>query len=164
MAKPKLVQNGRSSRARAAAGPTAEPAPLGQGITAAVIELRSGASYRVRTVAGTRYSAALADGVDPGLAEECLRDGRTVLLSDSPRGVLILGAVQTGRTPVREVDGSVAIEGKDVRIRAERSVVLDAGPVSIRADKSGLVRIEGEKMILDLTALVRVLSARMEIP
>ncbi|MFO0590350.1 MAG: hypothetical protein U0441_22600 [Polyangiaceae bacterium] len=164
MQKPKLVTASRASRTRAAKVPIEEPSALGTGIHAAVIEMRSESAYRIRTMTGERCPAHLADGMDPALAEECLREGRTVLVTESKRGVLILGALQMSRTPVREADGSVVIEGKDVRLRAERSVVIDAGPVSFKADRTGILRFEGEKMVIDVSALVRVLSARMEIP
>lgn len=165
MTKPKLVAtSSKKLRPRAADAPESRPEVLGPGIHAGLIEPCAGASYRVRTLTGARFSATLADGVDRALAEECLREGRTVLLADSPRGVLVLGAVQTQKSAVREADGSVTIEGKDVRVRADRALVLDAGPVSIRAERSGVIRIEGEKMIVDVSALVRFLSARVEVP
>jgi hypothetical protein len=165
MTKTKLVATpSKKPRLRVAEAPDSRPEALGPGIHAGLIEPCAGATYRVRTLTGDRFSAILADGVDRALAEECLRDGRTVLLADSPRGVLVLGAVQTQKSAVREADGSVTIEGKDVRVRAERALVLDAGPVSIRAERNGVIRIEGEKMVVDVSALVRFLSARVEVP
>jgi hypothetical protein len=144
--------------------PRARPEPLSPGLHAAVIELRSGSSFRVRTLDGTRVTAELAGGVEVGLAEECLRTGRSVIAAAGPKGAVILGALQTSRSPVQEESGTVKISGKDVRIQAERGLRIEAGPAVLRVDRAGVLRIEGEQMVVDMGALVRFLSAKVELP
>lgn len=141
----------------------ARPA-LGPGLHAGTIELRSGRSYRVRTTAGARLRAALGDGVDPGLADECLRASRLVILCDTERGPTIVGALQTTRSIVHEPDGTLAIEGKTIRLRAEKSLRIEAGPVSLTLDAAGTARAEGDRMVIDMSSNVRVLSALVELP
>lgn len=140
------------------------PEPLGPGLHAGVIELRAGDAFRVRTVDGVGIQAMLGDGVDPGLAEECLRTSRPVLVTSTRRGVVILGALQTTRTPVHEENGTIHIEGKDVRLRAESTMTIESGPVTLRVDRAGVLRVEGDRMVVDMGELVRFLSARMELP
>jgi hypothetical protein len=53
---------------------------------------------------------------------------------------------------------------RDVRIRAERGLVLEAGPVALKLDRSGVVKVEGTKMTIDVTSLLKVLAAKVELP
>jgi hypothetical protein len=149
---------------RRSAAPAREPAPLGPGLHGAFIELAAEGSYRVRTIAGLHLRAELAPGVSPALAMECLRAGRMVIVVDSPRGPAIAGALQTAPAIEKDADGVVAVDAREIRLRAERSILIEAGPVTIRGDESGALRMEGDRLVLDMPALVRVLSARMEIP
>lgn len=141
-----------------------EPVALGPGLHAATIELALGASYRVRTISGARAEARLAEGVEVELADECLRGGRMVLVADAARGAVILGALQTSRSPVTEEEGVVRVAAKHVRFTAEKTISIEAGPVRLRVDPTGVLRLEGEQMVVDMGALVRFLSARMELP
>ena len=154
----------RSATALSRARQPKKAEALGPGVHAATIELKSASHFHARTSDNRKILAVLGDGVDPGLIEECLRTGRMVLLCDTDRGPTIVGAIQTSRSPVHEANGAITLEAKDIRLRAERSIVLDAGPVSIRADKSGAIRLEGDTMVIDISALVRFLSARVELP
>ena len=138
--------------------------PLGPGLHPAVIELRSGAAFRVRLMDDARRKAVLADGVDPRLVDECLRTGRLVILCDTKRGVTILGALQTAPSLAREADGTLTLEARTIRLRAEKNVVIEAGPSSLTLDRSGSVRAEGERMVIDMGSNVRVLSALVELP
>ncbi|MBK8255238.1 MAG: hypothetical protein IPK82_21575 [Polyangiaceae bacterium] len=149
-----------------------EVTTVGPGIVPAKIEMRDMAqadpgaagSYRVRTLDGRRFAAVLSDEVEPQFAEECLRSGKTVLLVDTERGPTILGAVQTSRGITREASGLTTLTATDLRIRADKTVVIEAGPVSLKLDKNGVMRAEGERMVIDMASLVRVLSALMELP
>ena len=158
----------RNTKKRAAvrggAARAADPAPLGPGLHGAFIELASEGSYRVRTTSGEHLRAELAPGVSPALAMECLRAGRMVILVASARGPEIVGALQTAPAVERDADGVVSVDAREIRLRAEQSILIEAGPVTIRADESGALRMEGDRLVLDMPALVRVLSARMEIP
>lgn len=148
-----------SPRSASAAAPS-----LGPGLHGAFIEMASDGRYSVRTPTGERLTAELAPGVQPALAAECLRTGRMVIVIDSARGPIIAGALQTALAVERDDDGVVAVEARDIRLRAERTLLIEAGPVTIRADESGALRMEGDRLVLDMPALVRVLSARMELP
>lgn len=143
---------------------TPRPRPLGPGLHPAVIELRSGAAFRVRLMDESRRNAVLGDGVDPGLADECLRTGRLVILCDTRRGATLVGALQTAPSITREPDGTLALEGKTIRLRAEKAVVIEAGSASLSLDHGGSVRAEGDRMVIDMGSNVRVLSALVELP
>lgn len=137
---------------------------LGPGLHGGVIELAADGQYRVRLLTGDRATATLAPGVQPDLALECLRTSRMVLLIDSDRGPMIAGALQTSVPVERDPDGIVEVRAKEIRLRADKALLIEAGPVTIRADETGALRMEGDRMVLDMAALVRVLSARMELP
>lgn len=171
MAKPKPIPQATESASRARKGqksPGARKAPsqepLGPGLHAAVIELRSGASYRVRLAGGAHVKATLDDDVDASLVEECLRSGRRVILCDGDAGPVIIGALQTSAPIVKTKEGAVTIEGREIRLKAKDRVLLDTGATSLRLEDSGAVRLEGEKMVIDMPALVRILSASVELP
>lgn len=151
-------------RRRGGARPAPRPETLGPGLHGGVIELSTDTHHRVRLLSGERVSATLAPGVQPALASECLRTSRMVLLIDSDRGPMIAGALQTSLAVERDADGVVAVSAREIRLRAEKALLIEAGPVTIRADESGALRMEGDRMVLDMAALVRVLSARMELP
>jgi hypothetical protein len=144
---------------------------LGPGIHPGVIEVlevsetasaRSG--LRVRLLTGERIAAVLGDGVDLALAEECLRDARTVMLADTSRGPTVLGALQTTRSLERLPDGTIAIDADRIRLRAKKAVILEAGEVSLRLEADGTVHTEGERMLIDMSSNLRVLSALVELP
>jgi hypothetical protein len=141
-----------------------KPEALGAGLHGAKIELRSGASFRARTLDGRRFTAVLGDDVEPALAEECLRTGRMVILCETARGPEIVGALQTARSVVRDAHGNVSIAGNQIRLKAEAGVFLETGQALLRLEKSGLVRLEGERMVLDAATLVRILASQVELP
>jgi hypothetical protein len=142
-----------------------EPAPLlGPGLHGAVIELSVGQAYEVRTTSGARLRAVLDDAVDPALAADCLRTGRMVILADSPRGPAIMGALQTSVPIARDADGVLTVEARELRLRAERAALLEVGHVALSADASGAMRIDGDRLVIDMAALVRVLSMKVELP
>jgi hypothetical protein len=137
---------------------------LGPGLHGAVIELKSESAFRIRTTDGRRIAAALADGVDPALADDCLRTGRMVIVSETPRGPEITGALMTALPVARGEEGVVTIDAKELRLRAERSLSLEVGPVVLSAEKSGAMRIEGDRLVIDMGALVRIFSSKVELP
>lgn len=137
---------------------------LGPGLHAGTIELKAGRSYRVRTFSGAEVAAELDARVEPAFADECLRDGRAVLLADTPRGPVIVGAVQTTRAVSCSADGSLAIAAKDIKLTADRSLRIEAGPVALTVDPAGILRVEGDRMVIDMGALIRLLAARVELP
>jgi hypothetical protein len=151
-----------SKAASAASAPRAQA--LGPGLHAGTVELGSGGVYRVRTLAGARHQAALGDHVEPALVEECLRTGRPVLLAEGAAGPFIVGAIQTTRTIAHEPDGSLEISAKDLRLRADRAIVVETGEAVMRLERAGLVRIDGDKMVIDTSSIVKILAACVELP
>jgi len=149
----------------------ARASALGPGLHPGRIELASAEgngerprSFRVRVQGGKLVSATLGPGVLPALAEECMREGRTVVLVDGPGGIQIAGALQTAPTLTPDAQGTLALEAKHLRVRAERSIAIEVPGGSLTMEQEGLVRIEGDKLVLDMAALVRIFSARVEIP
>ena len=118
----------------------------------------------MRTPDERRFKAVLSHGVDPGLVDDCFRANQLVIVSDTPRGVTILGALQTTRSFTHESDGTVTLDATAIRLRAEKGVVLQAGQTSLRMDKKGAMRTEGHRMVIDMSSNVRVLSALVELP
>jgi hypothetical protein len=114
----------------------------------------------VHTFAGERTEARLARDVDEALAEECLREQRTVLVTQGEDGVpVILGALQTSGS------GAAARScGKRIEIEAEEGLVLRVGKAALVMEKDGTVKLVGQKMSMNLTEVVRVLSTRCELP
>jgi hypothetical protein len=145
----------------------ARPAPdvaLGPGLHPASVELRSGDSYRVRLLDGAVIAATIDEEVEPALVDECLRAGRRVVVAATPRGPMILGALQTSLPVVRDANGTVVIEAKKIRFKAEKELVLETGESALRLSADGVLRLEGDKMVIDVGGLVRFLSARVEFP
>jgi hypothetical protein len=155
------------ARATSTIGKARRPArteALGPGLHAVTLELRSGSSFQIRTLGGASIRAVLADGVERELALDCLRTGAPMIAADSERGPLLLGALMTSRPAARREDGSLVLEAKRIRLSAEQAVSIEAGQVSLRLDEAGPVRFEGDRMVIDMAALVRVLSAKVELP
>ncbi|WP_437312621.1 hypothetical protein [Sorangium sp. So ce385] len=145
---------------------SATPAPerLGPGLSAATIEVRAGDAFRIRTTGGVRARAVLGDDVDPALADECLRTGRLVIACDTERGPTIVGALQTRAPAERDDDGLVSLRAKDIKIRADRTLAIEAGPFTLRVDRAGVARLEGHRMVIDMSEIIRLLAARVELP
>lgn len=120
--------------------------------------------YVVRLASGERVPARLHDDMQPSFADDCLRDGRLVLVIDTARGVEIAGALQTARVPVADARGALTIEAKDLRLRAIENLSVDVGLVSLRAQPNGALRMEGDRLVIDMAAMVRILSGRVDLP
>lgn len=142
----------------------AEPSPLSPGLHAGTIELRSGDALRVRLLGGQVVAATLDDHVDPALAKECLRTGRRVIVTDSARGPLILGALQTTVPIAHDPDGNLAIAAKKIRLKADQALVIESGEAQLKLSPEGVFKLEGDKMVVDIAGLVRFLAARVEFP
>jgi hypothetical protein len=140
-------------------------APLGPGIHAATVKLRLGSSYRVRLLQGAQARATLAPGVSPALIDECQQTRRLVMLSDGKQGPVILGALQTAPAPyVNTATGKLELEAEHIALKANTTIELRVGSASVALAKSGVARVEGSRMVLDVNALLRVLSAKVELP
>jgi hypothetical protein len=94
-----------------------------------------------------------------------LRSRRLVILVDAPRGPRIVGSLETQRpVAIRERGDAVTIQAKEIRLAADQRLRLEAGPVTISADETGKMRLEGDRMVIDMAALVKILSLRVELP
>jgi hypothetical protein len=157
MARAKVVKM-QKPRARAVAA-------LGPGIHPARIEMRADGAFRVRASTGELLRAELGEHFEDAFAEECMRERRTVLVTAGPAGdAVILGALQTSRAVARDAHDTLKIEGKRVEIEAEDGISIQVGKSTLRLDKHGAVKIVGQKMTMDVAAVVRVLSALVELP
>jgi len=145
--------------------PEGNVANLGAGIHAATVELKTGRSYRVKLLDGRSTRTTLAHGVSPKLIDECLRSRRLVMLADGERGPVIVGALQTSLVPqIHEDTGAFEVDATQIQLRADASIVLRVGTSSLSLAKSGVARIEGEQMVIDVAALLRVLATKVELP
>jgi hypothetical protein len=147
---------GRVRGRRVAVAPALAP-----GLHAATIELASKGSYCLRTVAGERVKARLAPGVDPALANECLRDRRTVLVTAHAKGALIVGALQV---TAAAAPNTLRLEATDIELCAAKTIVLRVGKSLVVVSEQGAVQMLGEGMTVRMAKTVRVLSANVELP
>jgi len=134
----------------------AAAAELGAG----VIELASDGRYQVRLLGGELQEAKLAPGCSTALADECLRERRTVLLA----GGQILGALQTEPSAVQRQGGKVRLDADEVVIEAGEAVSLRVGDSELLLRPDGSVRLVGQRLALDVAGLIKLLSARVELP
>ncbi len=87
------------------------------------------------------------------------------MLADGERGPLIVGALQTSLVPqIHEETGAFEVDATQIQLRADATIVLQVGATSLRLSKSGIARIEGEQMVIDVGALMRVLATKVELP
>ncbi|HSN99769.1 MAG TPA: hypothetical protein VLS89_15845 [Candidatus Nanopelagicales bacterium] len=144
-----------------------EPTPerLGPGLHLVHLDLGAAGATAVRTLDGRRLAAFVADEVDPALIAECRRAGRPMIACDAERGPTIVGALQTAPSVQRERDGTLVLSGKRVRVVAEQGVTLEAGAAAAMSlEASGKARVVGDRMVIDMSSNVRVLSALVELP
>lgn len=168
MARAKVVKLRKNAPARTASPARDEAAPdaaLPAGIHSARIELREGASFRVRITGGPVLAARLAEGMDEAFAEECLRERRVVLVSGALDGsARIVGALQTQSTVSRDGQDALHVAGRRIRFDAKDDIEFRVGKTTLRLDAEGTVRLVGQKMTMDVATVVRILSALVELP
>lgn len=150
----KKLEGARASR-------IAPEAALAPGLHAATIELALKGSFRLRTMTGERVKARLGPGVDPGLAEECLKQRRTVLVTAGPRGAIIVGAIQVTASESRE---NVRLEGEEIELCASNKIALRVGKALLVIDANGAIQMVGETTTMKMAKAVRVRSANVELP
>lgn len=127
--------------------------------------LHAGApAYRVRLRDGRRLAATLAPGVAPSFIDACMREGRAVVLAGSASGVVIEGALQTAETTAPDARGDLTIEARHLRLRAEQTIAIEVPGAGLRLEPGGAARLEGDRLVIDMAALVRIFSARVEVP
>jgi hypothetical protein len=129
---------------------------LGPGLHVGVVELMSNGAYRVALMTGGHVRADLDPGVSPAFVQRCMKAGRNVLLADGSRGPTMLGALQTD-------DEDASIEDS-LRLRADKEIAFEVGSTRLLLTSDGKIRIEGRDLAMDVSSLVRFLSARVELP
>ncbi|MGH7298722.1 MAG: hypothetical protein ACRELB_27525 [Polyangiaceae bacterium] len=134
---------------------------VGPGLHLGKVELRAGAKYVVRMMSGEHVSARLDAGISPEFVDDCLRAGRRLLVADSERGAVIVGALERPPPPTRK---SVTIEGETLHLRADQELIIQVGKFGIRLDATGAAKITSRQLVIDAASLVRLLSARVELP
>ncbi len=137
---------------------------LGPGMHAGTVELVADGTYRVALAAGGHVRARVEKGLSPRFVEKCMRTGQKMLLMDTPRGPEIMGALHAPRELPGGEEDSLDLKGKTIRIRASEEVQIQVGKSMLKLDKHGAVRLEGRRMVMDVAALLRILSARVELP
>jgi hypothetical protein len=164
---PEKAPRGRGAGpSRAQGGEPAAPragAAIGEGLVPGRIARIEGEVVEVELLGGGTVQATPSDEVEPAFVAECLRVRRTVLVTRTPGGVVLLGALQTG--------AQVAASGAESAVRARRFVVdaseglvLRVGQTELSLDPAGVVRFAGEKMSVAVARVFRVLSATAELP
>lgn len=161
----------RASAARRRAPARAQVTP---GLTVVTIELADVAKgtsgekshpYRVRTASGAPLPASLAPGFDEAFARECLRDYRAVLAEVRDDGTAsLVGALQTRSHVSRDDQDTAELSGKRVEIRADEEARIVVGKAALKLGKDGQVRLVGNRATIDMAALVKVMSALVELP
>lgn len=145
-----------------------EPAPssaiLSPGLHAGHVELVSDTTVCVRTLDGRRLTCRLTDGVERALIEQCMSSNQLVILAAAGDHALILGALQTHRAFRPDAEGNLVIEGKRVQLHAEQELELKTGDSALKLNRNGKLRVNGHRLVLDVTTNVRVLSALVELP
>lgn len=159
----------RSSRRKAAPlGPGLHPATVESIValtdTARPVGDAARPSYRLRLADGREIVASPLPQVSPSFVDQCLREGRTVIVMDTPGGVAIAGALQTAEAPAPDAQGRLVLEARHLRLRAGETLEIEAPGASLRLEPGGAVRLEGDRMVIDMAALVRIFSGKVEIP
>jgi hypothetical protein len=144
------------------AGRLASEPALSPGLHAATIELALKGSFRLRLMAGESVRARLGPGVDPALADECLKQRRTVLVTAGPKGPIIVGAVQVTASGRQEKLRLVGEE--EIELSAGNRIVLRVGKSLLVIDANGAIQMVGDTMTMKMTKAVRVRSANVELP
>jgi hypothetical protein len=158
-----MAQRARQPRAR-------QRVALGAGLHGGYVELETAGPpqrFRVRLADGRVVTATPDGGVDPELLRDSMRARRMVILVDGPeQGVpRIVGALAIERPiATRERGDRVTIHARELRLAADERLRLEAGPVAVTADESGKMRLEGDRLVIDMAALVKVLSLKVELP
>lgn len=109
--------------------------------------------YEAHLMTGQRFEIALAPEVDPELADLCLAEQEIVLVGARGDEVVLYGAL---RTKARKPEDAV--------IEAPRRLVLRSGKAKLELNADGKVKLTGNDLTVDAPRVVRLASARVEIP
>ncbi|MEM1035018.1 MAG: hypothetical protein AAGN82_32055 [Myxococcota bacterium] len=128
------------------------------------IVAREAPGYLVRLGDGAEHHATLGAGVLPALADECVREGRPVLVRASDDGWVVLGALQTAPSAAVVRDGVVTVTGREVRLEAEAELLVEAGPTRLRLDRRGRVSLSAERLTMRVASLIKLIASKVELP
>lgn len=139
---------------------------LEAGLHAAFLEARRHGLLVVRLLDGRRTAAEIVPQVSDALVDECLAEGKLVLVSATPRGPAMIGAIQTTPTLHHDREGVLTIEAKKLHVKVEDEirVVTGANAVVSESHADGRVRLRCERGAVDFAANLRVHSALVELP
>lgn len=122
----------------------------------ALVEMGADGLYRVRLRGGELVRAELDDGIDPRLVEACMRERRRVVIENDGERAFILGALETRMTQ--------PVAAERLELTGEDSVVLRAGQSELCLHANGKVTLRGNDLTMDVARLVKLLSAKVELP
>jgi hypothetical protein len=134
---------------------------VGPGLHLGVIELKSEGAYVVRMLTGERVTAHLDPEVTPDFVDGCMRAGKRLLVADSERGAVIVGALERPLPPGKQ---ATTLDGERLHLRADQELIIEVGQFGMRLDASGAARLKSRQLVIDAASLVRFLSARVELP
>ena len=134
------------------------------GLDAVNLEARDGDAFVARLSDGERATVTLAPGLSPALVEECLENGRMMLVRYCEDVPILLGALQTEPSALRQRDGVVTLRGRDVRVEAEQQLHLEAGATRLSIDPRGKLQLVGERLTMQVASLIKLIAAKVELP
>jgi hypothetical protein len=86
-----------------------------------------------------------------------------VLVTQTPGGVVIIGAVQT-QPSFEGKHENLRLDAKELELAADRAIMLRVGKAVLVLDESGAIRLAGERVALRAAKAVRVLASNVELP
>ena len=86
------------------------------------------------------------------------------MLSTTGEGMVILGALQTEPTETRRVDQEVVFSAGQLRLRAAEVVSIQVGESRLELRSDGQLTLVGERLSMDVSRLIKLLSQRVELP
>ena len=145
---------GQTTRHLAVDTPTdAEPVPA---LTTARIEMGADGHYRVRLRNGDLLRATADEDVHPDLIAECIRNRRRMLVEPTADGTpVIIGALQTDPTRARSAR---------LDLTANEEVTLRAGTTTLALTADGRIALRANTVTMDAARLLKVHSAKVELP
>lgn len=120
----------------------------------AIVEMGADGHYRVRTRDGRLIRARCDESVSPQLVDVCIRERRRMLIERDGNDMFIVGALQT---TLESVASRVTVEAED-------ELILRSGNSSISLRADGKVSLRGNHLTMDVARLVKLLSAKVELP
>jgi hypothetical protein len=131
------------------------PEPV-QTVTIGTVLGSEGERWRVRTAAGEQL-VPLDCSVDPLLVEEARASGSRVLLEGGPRGLTLVGLVQTSRALRIDPQGVVEAQVERLSIQARQEAVLKTFSAFLKL-RGGDVELRGVRTLLRAREMAKVLA------